>query len=100
VTVCPVCGTTYKDDSKEESTVPCPKCEKEIHHLIKVEFTIDCGPNGLTQADGIKMLDGIVRLVCGRGFELKDIEFLEKSRWKELQVCDVRKLQLEGIFKT
>jgi len=95
--ICPVCGNSFQDDSDEESKEPCPTCKGKMHHIMKIECTVDCGANGVTRHDGVFLLDNITKLILGRGFTPLDIDFLEDYSWREmpLKKDELRVLQLK-----
>ena len=84
--ICPVCGNIFQDDSNEESKTPCPECTGKIHRVMKLECTIECGPNGLSKREGIIILDLLVKMMVSRGLNPQNIEFYEPYIWKETPI--------------
>lgn len=95
-----MCGAKFNDDSETESKDQCPICKGKTQRIVKIECTIDCGAIGMTKQDAATIIDYFTKTVLGRGFDLIDIEFFEKCRWKEIPIQeDIKRLQDAGLLK-
>jgi hypothetical protein len=63
---------------------------------MKLECTIDCGPNGLSKREGVIIIDQVVKMMISRGLDPQNIEFYEPYIWKEtpLKKDELKTLQL------
>jgi len=80
--ICPACGKKHRDDSDEESEDLCPSC----NGFVKIECMVDCGPGGMSERDGRMIIDVLVKTLVGRGFTVKDIDFLGSYPWRNTPV--------------
>lgn len=97
--ICLICGKKVLDDSNVETTDPCLECRQKVHHILRIELTIDCNSHHLTKNDGVFIIDSLTKLFIGRGLNLTNIELFQNYEWLDIPMEDIKKLQEQGILK-